>query len=142
KIADGHSDTRSPYHGGGVFMRAGGAHGAWADRTGPTNALVDRTGRAARQIITHETPPNAGEASGGLEGVEDERITGGFYVTTDPGECPRSRSRTSPMSPAPSCSRGTCGTSTLVPGRVETRSAPPWWTGGAWSSRPRRSGAL
>jgi hypothetical protein len=45
-------------------------------------------GATARQLITQETPPNAGDASGVLEVVQDDRITGGFYVTCDPAERP------------------------------------------------------
>jgi hypothetical protein len=42
----------------------------------------------ARQIITQETPPNAGDAAGVLQVVVDDRIASGFYVTCDPAERP------------------------------------------------------
>ena len=47
-------------------------------------------GPTARQIITQETPPNAGDAAGVLQVVVDDRIPagGGFYVTCDPRERP------------------------------------------------------
>jgi hypothetical protein len=34
------------------------------------------------------TPPNATEASGVLQVIQDDRITGAFYVTCDPTERP------------------------------------------------------
>ena len=45
-------------------------------------------GAVARNLVTLQTPPNAGEASGVLEVVQDDRITGAFYVTCDPAERP------------------------------------------------------
>ena len=36
--------------------------------------------------MTIQTPPNATEASGVLQVIQDDRITGGFYVTCDPHE--------------------------------------------------------
>ena len=45
-------------------------------------------GPTARQLITQETPPNAGDAAGVLEVVQDDRIVGAFYVTCDPAERP------------------------------------------------------
>lgn len=45
-------------------------------------------GSTARRLVTEETPPNAGDASGVLEVVVDDRITGGWYVTCDPAERP------------------------------------------------------
>jgi hypothetical protein len=45
-------------------------------------------GSTARRLVTEETPPNANEASGVLEVIQDDRISAGFYVTTDPSERP------------------------------------------------------
>jgi hypothetical protein len=47
-----------------------------------------KNGPTARQLVTAETPPNAGDASGVLEIVVDDRIASGFYVTCDPAERP------------------------------------------------------
>jgi hypothetical protein len=47
-----------------------------------------KDGPTARQLVTAETPPNAGDASGVLEVVVDDRIPSGFYVTTDPAARP------------------------------------------------------
>ena len=43
-------------------------------------------GPTARTLVTQQTPPDAGDASGVLEVVQDDRITGAWYVTCDPGE--------------------------------------------------------
>jgi len=43
-------------------------------------------GPTARRLVHEES--GAGAASGALEVVQDDRITGGWYVTTDPGERP------------------------------------------------------
>ena len=60
-----------------------------SDHARPAFVLVGTAdGAVARQLITQQTPPNAGEASGVLQVVQDDRIVGGFYVTTDPGERP------------------------------------------------------
>jgi hypothetical protein len=45
-------------------------------------------GPTARTLVTQQTPPNAGDASGVLEVVQDDRITGAWYVTCDPHERP------------------------------------------------------
>ena len=45
-------------------------------------------GPTARNLVTIQTPPNAGEASGVLQVVQDDRIAGAFYVTCDPRERP------------------------------------------------------
>jgi hypothetical protein len=45
-----------------------------------------KDGPVARHLVWEETPPNAGDASGVLQVVVDDRIPSGFYVTTDPAE--------------------------------------------------------
>jgi hypothetical protein len=45
-------------------------------------------GAVARELVTKQTPPGAGDASGVLEVIVDDRVTGGFYVTCDPAERP------------------------------------------------------
>ena len=45
-------------------------------------------GPTARQLVTQQTPPDAGDASGVLQVVQDDRITAGWYVTCDPAERP------------------------------------------------------
>jgi hypothetical protein len=45
-----------------------------------------KDGPTARTLVTQQTPPNAGDASGVLQVVQDDRIANAFYVTTDPGE--------------------------------------------------------
>jgi hypothetical protein len=45
-------------------------------------------GPTARQLVTQQTPPDAGEASGVLQVVQDDRITAGWYLTCDPAERP------------------------------------------------------
>ena len=45
-----------------------------------------KDGHVARNLVWEETPPNAGDASGVLQVVVDDRIPSGFYVTTDPAE--------------------------------------------------------
>jgi protein-S-isoprenylcysteine O-methyltransferase Ste14 len=47
-----------------------------------------KDGPSARRLVTEETPPDAGEASGVLQVVVDDRITGAWYVTCDPHERP------------------------------------------------------
>src|SRR5262249_43374934 len=47
-----------------------------------------KDGPIAREIVTRSTPPNASAASGVLQVVQDDRITGGFYVTAHPAERP------------------------------------------------------
>jgi hypothetical protein len=47
-----------------------------------------KDGPTARQLMTQQTPPNAGDASGVLQVVQDDRITAGWYVTCDPAERP------------------------------------------------------
>jgi hypothetical protein len=45
-------------------------------------------GSTARRLVTQESPPDAGDTSGVLEVIQDDRITGGWYVTCDPHERP------------------------------------------------------
>jgi hypothetical protein len=55
----------------------------------PAYLLVGtKDGPTARELVTKQTPPDAGDASGVLQVVQDDRIPSGFYVTTDPGERP------------------------------------------------------
>src|SRR5262249_44743753 len=55
----------------------------------PSFVLVGTAdGASARELITKQTPPDAGDASGVLQVVQDDRITEGFYVTCDPAERP------------------------------------------------------
>ena len=51
----------------------------------PTFLLVGTAdGPTARRLVTDETPPNATDATGALQVIQDDRITGGFYVTCHP----------------------------------------------------------
>jgi hypothetical protein len=64
-------------------LAANSAHGR------PAFLLVGTAlGPQARELAVKQTPPNAGEASGVLEVIQDDRITGGWYVTCDPHERP------------------------------------------------------
>jgi hypothetical protein len=45
-------------------------------------------GPTARQLVTQQTPPDAGDASGVLRVVQDDRISAGWYITTDQLERP------------------------------------------------------
>jgi hypothetical protein len=45
-----------------------------------------KDGPTARNLVWQQTPPNAGDAAGVLQVVQDDRIASGFYVTCDPHE--------------------------------------------------------
>lgn len=95
-----------------------------SDHGRPAFLLVGTAdGSTARRLVTEETPPNAGDASGVLEVVVDDRITGGWYVTCDPAERPSVVTAHLRGVDGPELLRRTAGTSTRGSTRAATSSA-------------------